>query len=128
MMLHDALHTQYSFTLPCGYVDEAGTLHREGVMCRATALDEVAPLHDPRVQANQGYFSILLLSRVISRLGTFSPVPPPIVERLFSTDFSYLQDLYVRINDAGTNLIATRCPSCGTPFELNIDQAGESSA
>ena len=128
MALHPALHTMFSFTLPCGYMDETGTLHREGIMQRATALDEVEPLHDPRVQTNQAYFSILLLSRVITRLGTISPVPPSVVERLFSTDFSYLQDLYVRINDLGTNLIVTQCPQCGSRFELDIDRAGESAS
>jgi hypothetical protein len=127
MALHTALHTMFSFTLPCGYVDDAGTLHREGVMQRATALDEVEPLHDPRVQANQAYFSILLLSRVLARLGTISPVSPSVVERLFSTDFSYLQDLYVRINDLGTNLIVTQCPHCGSRFELDIDRGTEGS-
>jgi hypothetical protein len=127
-MLHQPLHTAFSFTLPCGYVDETGTLHRDGVMCRATALDEVEPLYDPRVQANQAYFSILLLSRVIARLGTISPVPPSVVERLFSTDFSYLQDLYVRVNDLGTNRIVTRCPTCGTQFELDVGQDAEGSA
>ena len=128
MAVHDTLHTMFSFTLPCGYVDETGTLHRDGVMCRATALDEVEPLHDSRVQANQAYVSILLLSRVISRLGTISPVPPSVVERLYSTDFSYLQDLYVRINDLGTNLIVTRCPHCGTRFELDVDRSAEGSS
>ena len=128
MVLHDTLHTAFSFRLPCGYVDEEGTLHRDGIMSRAIALDEVEPLYDPRVQANQAYFSILLLSRVVSRLGTICPVPPAVVERLFSTDFSYLQDLYVRINDLGTNLISTRCPTCGAQFELNIDQGAEGPA
>jgi hypothetical protein len=128
MALHETLYTTFSFTLPCGYVDETGTLHRDGIMSRATALDEVEPLYDPRVQANQAYFSILLLSRVITRLGAISPVPPSIVERLFSTDFSYLQDLYVRVNDLGTNLIVTRCPKCGAGFELDIGHAEEGSS
>jgi hypothetical protein len=119
------LHTEFEFTLPCGYVDETGALHRDGVMNRALALDEIEPMRDPRAQANPAYFSVLLLSRVITRLGTISPVQPAVVERLFSTDFSYLQDLYIRINDLGTNLIATRCPSCGTRFELDIDHVPE---
>src|SRR4051812_36116564 len=106
------LQIEFAFTLPCGFVDEAGTLHRQGIMCRATALDEVEPMSDDRVQRNQAYLSILLLSRVIRHLGEIRPVTPAIVERLFSTDYAYLQDLYVRINDLGTNLIATQCPAC----------------
>jgi hypothetical protein len=114
------LQTEYEFTLPCGYVDERGTLHRQGVMRLATALDEVEPLADARVRANQAFLSLLLLSRVLLRLGEFSPVPPAVVAGLFSADFAYLQDLYVRVNDHGTNLIETRCPSCGGPVVLDL--------
>src|SRR5712691_4887831 len=95
------LRTEVEFTLPLGYVDQAGTLHRQGVMRLATAFDEVQPLQDPRVQSNQAYLSILLLSRVLVKLGTVSPVPPAVVEGLFSADFAYLQDLYVRLNVTG---------------------------
>ena len=114
------LQTEFAFSLPCGYVDEHGGLHRAGTMRLATALDEVDPLRDPRVQANQAYVSILLLSRVIARLGEISPVSPAVVERLFSADFAYLQDLYVRVNDSGSSLVETRCPSCGTRFALDV--------
>ena len=79
MVTVQALQTEFAFTLPCGYVDEQGTLHRQGTMCRAVALDEVEPLSDTRVQTNQAYMSILLLSRVITRLGEISPVPPAVV-------------------------------------------------
>ena len=115
------LQTEFEFTLPCGYVDDRGTLHRQGTMRLATALDEVDPLRDPRVQANQGYLSILLLSRVVTRLGDVSPLTPAVVEHMFSADFAYLQDLYVRLNELDSSVVETRCPSCGTRFALDLD-------
>jgi hypothetical protein len=113
------LQTEFSFTLPCGYVDAAGTLHRDGVMRRATALDEVEPLADPRVRSNEAYASILLLSRVVVRLGNIAAITPALIEGLYAPDFSYLQDLYVRIN-TGQDLIETACPHCGTHFTLDL--------
>ena len=117
------LQTEFTFALPYGYVDERGGLHRRGVMRLATALDEVEPLRDPRVQANEAYLSILLLSRVLLQLGDLSPVPPTVIERLFSADFTYLQELFVRINDSGTSLVETECPSCGVRFSLDLGGA-----
>jgi len=116
------LQTEYEFTLPCGLVDEAGMLHRNGVMRLATALDEVEAMQDPRVRANSAYLSILLLGRVVRRIGTIAPAGPEVIERLFSADFVYLQDLFVRVNDAGTNLVETECPSCGTRFPIDLLQ------
>jgi hypothetical protein len=116
------LRTEFDFTLPCGFVDEQGNLHREGKMRRATALDEVAPLQDERVRANEAYLPILLLSRVVSRLGGVTPVTPSIVERLFATDFTYLQDMYIRVNgEPGPELVETQCPTCGTRFALDLN-------
>ena len=117
------LQTEFEFTLPCGYIDAHGNLHRQGAMRLATALDEVEPLQDVRVRVNEAYLSILLLSRVITRLGDISHVSPAIVEKLFSADMAYLQDLYIRVNDASTNLVETQCPNCGTRFALDL--AGE---
>jgi hypothetical protein len=114
------LQTEFDFSLPCGFVDQSGTLHRSGRMRLATALDEVESLRDPRVQANQAYLSILVLSRVITQLGGISPVGPEVVERLYSADFAYLQDLYVQVNDLGGTLVETQCPSCGTRFSLDL--------
>lgn len=114
------LQTEFPFTLPCGYMDEQGTLHRQGTMRLARALDEVEPLGDPRVQANQAYLSILMLGRVVTNLGGVSPVPPAVIEDLFSSDFAYLQDLYVRVNDLGTSLVETQCPACGSRFRLDV--------
>jgi hypothetical protein len=119
------LQTEFSFTLPCGYVDAQGNLHRDGAMRRAVALDEIEPLQDARVQRNDAYLTILLLSRVITRLGTISQISPAIIERLFASDFVYLQDLYVQVNDTGTSMIETRCPTCGTHFALDLAQSAE---
>lgn len=114
------LQTEFEFTLPRGYVDEQGTLHRQGAMRLATALDEIEPLQDPRVRANVGYLTIVLLSRVITRLGDMSPPAPAVIERLFSSDFAYLQDLYARINEMESGLIETQCPTCGSRFALDL--------
>ena len=90
--------TEFEFTLPCGYLDEDGTLHKEGTMRRATAADEILPLKDPRVQKNPAYLVIILLSRVIVRLGDVSQINPKIIENLFATDLAFLQELYNQIN------------------------------
>lgn len=116
------LQTEFPFTLPYGYVDRQGTLHRQGTMRLATARDEVEPLRDPRVRANETYLSILLLSRVMTRLGEMNPVTPEIVEELFSADFAYLQDLYTRVNQVGGNVVETQCPTCGQRFGLDMDE------
>src|SRR5919202_2853462 len=112
------LQTQFSFTLPRGYVDDNGDLHREGSMRLATAADEIVPLRDPRVVANQAYLVIILLSRVITRLGSLSDgqVTTGVVERLFSADLAYLQDFYRRINENGHTRVAATCPTCATQF------------
>jgi hypothetical protein len=92
------IQTEYEFTLPIGYQDEEGTLHREGTMRLATAADEILPLRDPRVQANEAYLIVILLSRVVTRLGLVSQVNPKVIENLYAADLAYLQDLYNRIN------------------------------
>lgn len=93
------LQTEFSFTLPRGYIDASGTLHREGRMRLATAMDEIAPMRDPRVRANQAYLVIILLARVITKLGTVEVIDTGVVENLFSADLAYLQDFYRKIND-----------------------------
>ena len=97
-----AWQTEYEFTLPKGYVDAQGVVHREGVMRLATAGDEILPLKDPRVQQNAGYLSVILLARVITKLGTLAAVDTNVVEGLFTIDLSYLQDLYEKINSMET--------------------------
>jgi len=93
-----ALQTEYSFTLPKGFVDEEGSLHKEGVMRLATAADEILPQRDPRVQSNPAYLTLILLSRVVTKLGNLSSINPNTMENLFLEDLNYLQELYQRIN------------------------------
>src|SRR6266581_7822845 len=93
--------TEFEFTLPMGYVDQNGTLHREGVMRLATAADEILPLKDPRVQGNEAYLTVILLSRVIVRLGSVGQVTPKVIEGLFAADLAYLQEFYNRVNRGG---------------------------
>jgi hypothetical protein len=116
------LQTEFEFRLPRGYVDERGTLHRHGTMRLATAIDEIEPLQDPRVRANEGYLSIVLLSRVITRLGDLGQPTAEVIERLFSADFAYLQELYRRINGMESSVIETQCPTCGSRFALDLAQ------
>jgi hypothetical protein len=122
------IQTEFAFTLARGYMDESGNLHREGVMRLARAFDEVEPLEDGRTRANEAYLSILLLSRVIVRLGKISPVPPEVIEGLFASDFAYLQEIYVRLNEDGNRMIETRCPSCGKHFGLDLVSDADSVA
>jgi|ERR1043166_8168812 hypothetical protein len=110
--------TEFEFTLPCGYLDAEGTLHRDGVMRRATAADEILPLRDPRVINNQAYLVVILLSRVVVRLGSVDPITPKVVENLFATDLAYLQDLYNRINHADGRVVTAACPKCQHEFEV----------
>lgn len=119
------LQTEFPFTLPRGYVDAEGNLHRDGTIRLATAFDEIAPMKDPRVQANPGYLVIILLARVIIKLGNLPYINPKIIENLFAADLAYLQDLYQRINGNGHNRVAVTCPHCDRPFEVELDNAGE---
>ncbi len=112
--------TEYEFTLPKGYADGEGNLHKTGVMRLATAADEILPLKDPRVQQNPAYLTIILLSRVVTRLGDVPAVNPRIIEELFASDLSYLQGFYRKINGDGTTVINARCPKCEHEFEVNI--------
>lgn len=114
------LCTQFRFVLPRGYVDEHGTVHREGVMRLATARDELLPQRDPRVQDNPAYLTILLLSRVVTRLGRISPLFPGIIEGLFASDLAFLQDMYRRINQEGSTRVAVTCPSCSHEFSAEM--------
>lgn len=91
--------TEFEFTLPKGYLDSDGNLHRKGVMRLSTAMDEISPLRDPRVKANPAYATIIILARVITKLGAVSEVTPMVVEGFFAQDLSYLQSFYRRINE-----------------------------
>jgi hypothetical protein len=119
------IQTEFEFTLPVGYQDDTGTLHRTGTMRLATAADEILPLRDPRVQANQAYLVVILLSRVVTRLGTVSVINPKVVEGLFAADLAHLQELYNRINASGRDAVAVSCPKCAHEFELELSPVGE---
>jgi hypothetical protein len=116
------LQTEFEFALPRGYVDKDGTVHRTGAMRLATAIDEIAPLRDPRVKSNEAYLVIILLSRVITRLGQLRDINPGVIEGLFSADLAYLQDFYRRINENGHALAPVTCPHCDQGFEVNLGE------
>jgi len=120
-----AFKTEFKFTLPKGYVDSDGTLHREGVMRLATAKDEIVPLQDYRVQSNRAYLVVILLSRVITKLGNITHIDTEIIENLFSTDLAYLQEFYRRINEEGAPKIPAKCPSCQHEFEVDLLGGGD---
>jgi hypothetical protein len=122
-----SLQTEFEFTLPRGYVDPQGNLHRRGVMRLATAMDEIAPLRDMRVRSNQAYLVIVLLSRVVTKLGTLPEVNTGVIESLFAADLAYLQAFYRQINEDGASLIHIQCPDCRAQIELDLaDLGGES--
>jgi len=115
-----AFKTEFAFRLPRGFVDEEGTIHRDGIMRLATARDEIQPLQDYRVQANRAYLVILLLSKVITKIGSVERITVDVIENLFSTDLAYLQEFYRKINEEGgapKHHIA--CPKC--QHEMDVD-------
>ncbi|MCC8246886.1 hypothetical protein [Saccharothrix luteola] len=115
-----ALRTEFEFELPRGYVDAEGSVHRTGRMRLATARDELRPQIDLRVKENPGYLSVLLLSMVITELGTVDEVNVGVVERMYATDIAFLQDFYRRINSEGHTRAGVTCPSCGSGFEVDL--------
>ena len=116
----EPLRTEFAFQLPRGYVDESGTIHRDGVMRLATARDEIMPMRDPRVQDNAAYLTVILLARVITRLGDVPAIHAGVIEGMFATDLSFLQDLYRRINQEGHTRAAVTCPSCEHEFAVDV--------
>ena len=121
----NVFQTEHEFILPMGYADETGTLHSEGTMRLATAADEILPMKDPRVQQNPAYLSVILLARVVTRLGDLKAVNTKVIEGLFSADMAYLQEMYNRINQNGSNAIQTSCPKCEHNFQVEIETVGE---
>ncbi|MFE6778482.1 hypothetical protein [Streptomyces sp. NPDC057702] len=121
-------HPEFAFELPRGYVDEAGTLHRHGAMRLATARDELRPQIDLRVKENPAYLSVVLLSQVITRIGSITDVHAGIVERMYATDIAFLQDFYRRVNSEGHTRAAVTCPHCEGGFEVDLSggRLGES--
>ena len=117
-----SLRTEYSFTLPKGFVDADGRLHREGVMRLATARDELEPQRDPRVRENEAYATVIVLARVITELGSVSRVSTKVVEDLFVSDFAYLQDFYRIINFQDATILDSLEP--GVPFPQELVDSG----
>jgi hypothetical protein len=116
------MRTEIEFTLPRGYVDASGVVHREGRMRLATARDEIEPLREVEVRQNQAYLSILLLSRTITRIGEVTDITPQLVEGLFAADFDHLQRLYERINSDGDAVGVVSCPACAHEFEVDMTE------
>jgi hypothetical protein len=120
-----AIRTEFEFSLPRGYVDTDGNVHRDGIMRLATAADEILPLRDSRVQSNSAYLTVILLSRVITRLGGVDPINPKVIEGLFAADLSYLQDFYNHINRNGKLTFRVTCPHCKEAFDAEPESVGE---
>jgi hypothetical protein len=114
------LQTEFAFTLPRGYVDGQGTVHREGIMRLATARDEIEPLRDAEVRRNEAYLAVLLLARVVVRIGGVSEVTPELIEGLYAADFDHLQRLYERLNTDGDAVGSVVCPHCAEAFEVDL--------
>jgi hypothetical protein len=119
------LQTEFEFTLPKGYIDGEGNLHRQGIMRLANAKDEILPLEDPRVRRNEAYLLVILLSRVITKLGDLRDINPGVIEKLFAADLGYLQDFYNRINGNGSSKHTVVCPPCDEKFEVELEPPGE---
>jgi hypothetical protein len=115
--------TECEFTLPKGYVDEEGTVHRDGLMRLATAADEILPLQDPRVEKNPAYLLVIQLSRVITKLGTVKQITPKVVEHVFSEDLQFLHAFYNTVNGSGR--VRVDCPACRHRFEVAPQPLGE---
>ncbi len=116
------MRTEVAFTLPRGYVDTSGTLHREGTMRLATARDEIEAVREPEVRQNEAYLTVLLLSRVVTRVGEVKDVTPELIEELYAADFDHLQRLYERLNTDGEAVGTVTCPSCSHPFEVDLTE------
>ena len=114
------MNTEFAFTLPRGFVDASGAVHREGVMRLATARDEIEPLRDAEVRRNEAYLAVLLLSRVVTRIGDVVDVTPSVIEELYAADFDHLQRLYERLNTDGEAVGAVTCPHCAQAFEVDL--------
>lgn len=120
------LTTEHSFELPRGYIDGDGNLHRRGVMRLATASDEILPMRDPRVQNNPSYLTIILLARVITKLGDMSMIDTHTIEGLFTADLAYLQNFYRSINEVDEPSFPIICPKCGHEHEVKMDFLSQS--
>lgn len=118
------LQTEYEFTLPMGYVDAEGTVHKQGVMRLATAADEIVPLKDPRVRQNPEYLTVLVLERTIVKLEGVESVSAQVIEKLFTADLSFLQELYQKINEGEEPTMQVTCTRCGQDFTTKMNFKG----
>ena len=124
----EKLRTEFAFELPRGYVDDAGVTHYSGTMRLATARDELIPLRDDRVRENPAYLTVVLLARVVTRIGDVTDIHAGVIENLFAADLAFLQDLYRRVNSEGTTQAGVRCPECNHTFAVDLagSRLGES--
>lgn len=116
----ERMRTQFDFSLPRGYVAPDGTVHRDGTMRLATARDELLPLRDDRVRENPAYLTVMLLGRVVTRIGTVDDVHAGVIEDLFASDVAFLQDLYRRVNQEGHTRASVQCPGCQERFDVDV--------
>jgi hypothetical protein len=116
------MKTEIEFTLPRGYVDRAGAIHREGTMRLATARDEIEPMREVEVRQNSAYVTVLVLARTVTRIGAITEITPSIVENLYAADFDHLQRLYERVNSAGDSVGIVTCPECSHRFEVDLTE------
>jgi len=119
------VRSEVPFTLPRGLVDGKGRVHREGVMRLATARDEIEPLRDPDVRRNPAYFTVLLLSRVVLKIGKVDDITPELIEGMYAVDFDHLQRLYERLNCATEAVGSVTCPECSATFEVDLSQVDD---
>lgn len=125
MSLANLALTQFEFLLPRGLVDSDGAVHRQGVMRLATAKDEMMVERDRATQQDPGYSDLVMLSRVITQLGSLVTVTPTVLENLFTLDLAYLRDFYNRINQTDQAHLATQCPQCNHEFNVELALSGE---
>lgn len=119
-----SLQTEFEFVLPRGFVDKDGNVHNDGIMRLATAMDEIAPLRDLRLRNNEAYLVIILLSRVIVKLGDLPDINTGVIEKLFAADLAYLQEFYRQINESGTTIKTFQCPECSHEIEVDMVNMG----
>src|SRR5690242_7754898 len=122
----DNLCTEFAFTLPRGLSEGENRLHRQGTMRLATAKDEILVQQERKVQENPAYGALVMIARVITRLGSFNSVSPELLEGLVLHDIAYLREFYNRINQQGNLHIPAQCPQCNTQFSVELELAGES--
>ena len=114
------MQTEFEFTLPRGFVDTEGNVHQNGRMRLATAVDEIEAIEHPQVQEKESYLPVMLLSRVVTQIGTISPIGPQIIAQLYASDFTFLQDLYLRLNSTDAITLGTICPQCGHEYQIQV--------